>query len=111
MRIIHGTWIPDDAGEFVQRGAFYLWVETDAPPGTARRHADADHPRHLAHTALATFLTETLGLRESVPGALARALSKKYFLLPTATGRPLPSFELAPYVEEEVPLELSLIHI
>ncbi len=109
MRIIHGTWIPDDAGEFVQRGAFYLWVETDTPPGTPRRRADADHPRHLAHTALATFLTEMLGLRETVPGALARALFRKYFLLPTAAGKPLPSFELVPYVEEEVPLEYDLV--
>src|SRR4051794_13330712 len=109
MRIIHGTWIPDDTGEFVQRGAFYLWVETDAPPGTARRQADADHPRHLAHTALASFLAETLGLRETVPGSLAQALSRKYFLLPTAAGKPLPSVELAPYVEEEVPLEYDLV--
>lgn len=36
MQIIHGTWIPDEAGEFVQRGAFYVWVETDNPPRAAR---------------------------------------------------------------------------
>ena len=33
MHIIHGTWIPDDTHEFIQRGAFYLWVETDTPSG------------------------------------------------------------------------------
>ena len=108
MHIIHGTWIPDDEHEFVQNGAFYLWVETDAPPGTSRRHADGVHPRHLAQTALAAFLIEKLGLREPVPGALARTLRTKYFLLPTAKGKPSPSFELLRYVEEEEPIEFEL---
>ena len=26
MQIVHGTWIPDDTDEFVQRGGFYVWV-------------------------------------------------------------------------------------
>src|SRR2546425_542389 len=108
MHIIHGTWIPDDAHEFVQSGAFYLWVETDVPSGTSRRRADGIHPRHLAQTALATFLTEKLGLREPVPGALAHTLCMKYFLLPTAAGKPAPSFELLRYVDEEEPIEFDL---
>jgi SNF2 family DNA or RNA helicase len=109
MHIIHGTWIPDDTDEFTQRGAFYLWVETDMPAGTSRRRADTVHPRHLMHTALAQFLMEKLGLRESVPGALARTLCTKYFLVPTAAGEPLPSFELLRYVDEEVPTEFELV--
>ena len=31
MQIVHGTWIPEDTAAFVQRGAFYVWVETDTP--------------------------------------------------------------------------------
>ncbi|MDP9373471.1 MAG: ATP-dependent helicase, partial [Chloroflexota bacterium] len=108
MHMIHGTWIPDDSREFVQRGAFYLWVETDTPVGAARRGADTDHPRHLRHTALATFLLEKLGRREVAPGALARTLCTKHFVLPTAAGKPLPSFELLRYVEEEVPVAYEL---
>ena len=108
MHVIHGTWIPDDAHEFIESGAFYLWVETDTPPGTSRRSADGVHPRHLAHTALATFLMEKLGLQEPVPGALARTLCIKYFLLPTAAGKPSPSFELLRYVDEEEPIEFDL---
>ena len=108
MHVIHGTWIPNDAHEFVQSGAFYLWVETDTPTGTSRRRADAVHPRHLAHTALATFLMEKLGLREPVSGALARTLGTKYFLLPTAADKPSPSFELLRYVDEEEPVEFDL---
>src|SRR5687768_9705265 len=109
MHIVHGTWIPDDADGFVQRGGFYVWVETDAPLQTPRRGADVSHPRHLTRAALATFLSEKLGLRESVPSALVRSLCTKHFLLPTAAGRPLPSFELVPYVDEELPLEYELV--
>ena len=109
MHVIHGTWIPDDAHEFIQKGAFYLWVETDTPPGISRRHAGAVHPRHLAQSALATFLVEKLGLREFVSGALERTLSTKYFLLPTAAGKPSPSFELLRYVDEAEPMEFDLV--
>ncbi len=108
MHVIHGTWIPDDTNEFIQRGAFYLWVETDTPVGRPRSSADTVHPRHLAHTALATFLMEKLGLREPVSGALARTLCIKYFLLPTVAGKPSPSFELLRYVDEEEPMEFDL---
>ncbi len=108
MHIIHGTWIPEDSHAFIQSGAFYLWVETDTPTGTSRRRGDAVHPRHLVSTTLATFLTEKLGLRESMPGTLARTLSMKYFLLPTAKGKPSPSFELLRYADEEEPLEFDL---
>src|SRR3989454_4150317 len=108
MHVIHGTWIPDDTNEFIESGSFYLWVETDTPAGTSRRSADGVHPRHLAHTALATFLMEKLGLQEPVSGALARTLYIKYFLLPTAAGKPSPSFELLRYVDEEEPLEFDL---
>src|ERR1017187_3606943 len=108
MHVIHGTWIPEDAHEFIQNGAFYLWVETDTPLDTSQRHADAVHPRHLMHTALSTFLIEKLGLRELMSGALARSLDTKYFLLPTSAGKPSPSFELLRYVDEEEPIEFDL---
>src|SRR6266699_3967328 len=108
MHVIHGTWIPGDAHEFLQRGAFYLWVETDTPTAALPSHAGTVHPRHLAHTALATFLMEKLGLREPVSGALARTLGTKYFLLPTAADKPSPSFELLRYVDEEEPVEFDL---
>src|SRR5438105_1712669 len=101
MHIIHGTWIPDNTHEFIQRGAFYLWVETDTPQGTSRSRTSTVHPRHLAHTALTTFLMEKLGLRAPVSAALAPSLCVKYFLLPTAAGEPAPSFELLRYVDVE----------
>src|ERR1700741_2566209 len=104
MHSIHGTWIPDDTHDFVQRGAFYLWVETDTLQDVSRR--DSMHPRHLMHTALTTFLAEKLGLHESITSDLSgQALHTKCFLLPTVEGKPSPSFELLRYVEEEEPLE------
>src|SRR5215469_1813097 len=109
MHIIHGTWIPEDAHEFMQRGAFYLWVETDTSTGTSRRRADNVHPRHLAQSALAAFLVEKLGLREFVAGALERTLSTKYILLPSVAGKPAPSFELLRYVDEAEPMEFDLV--
>jgi len=105
MQVIHGAWIPEEADGFIQRGAFYLWVETDAPVAAqSRRHAatlDHLHPRHLTQTALATFLLEKLGLRETAPSALAHTLCTKYLLLPSAAGAPLPSYEMLRYVDEE----------
>ena len=109
MHVIHGTWIPEDVHEFIQRGAFYLWVETDTPTGTSRSRTGTVHPRHLAQSALATFLIEKLGLREPAPGALARTLSTKYFLLPTAAGKPAPCFELLRYVDAAEPIEFDLV--
>ena len=108
IALVHGTWIPDDIQAFVQSGAFYLWVETDAPSGTARRRGDGVHPRHLAHTALAAFLMEKLGLQEPFPGTLVRTLCTKYVLLPTVAGKPAPSFELLRYTDEEEPMEFDL---
>ncbi|HEY1354634.1 MAG TPA: DEAD/DEAH box helicase [Ktedonobacteraceae bacterium] len=108
MHIVHGTWIPDDSGAFIQQGAFYLWVEADTPQGSARRNGVAVHPRHLARETLVTFLTENLGLKESWPGTMLRTLETKYFLLPTVSGKPAPSFELLRYMEMEEPIAFDL---
>src|SRR5947209_791180 len=109
MHVIHGTWIPDDSPEFIQRGAFYLWVETDTIPDASWRPGDTIHPRHLAGTALTSFLMERLGLRDSLSGILESTFCWKYFLLPTVEGKPAPSFELLRYVDEETPTEFDLL--
>src|SRR5260370_7568168 len=108
MHVIYGTWIPADTHEFIQRGDFYLWVETDTPTGASQSRAGTVHPGHLGQSALSTFLTEKLGLREFAPDALARTMCTKYFLLPTAAGKPAPCFELLRYVDEEEPIEFDL---
>ena len=52
MHIVHGTWIPEPAGEYVQSDAFYLWVEMDTPTRPPRSRIANVHPRHLADAAL-----------------------------------------------------------
>ncbi|MFN0070048.1 MAG: DEAD/DEAH box helicase [Chloroflexota bacterium] len=108
MHIVHGTWIPDDIDDFVQRGALYVWVETDAPLRGARGRTSSLHPRQLAQAPLAKFLMDHLGVREFGQGTLARTLVTKHILIPTADEAPLPSFELMPYVDEDIPLEFKL---
>src|SRR6266542_6199525 len=107
MHIVHGTWIPEPAGEYVQSGAFYLWVETDTPTPRAHSRVAHVHPRHLANAALETFMAERLGLpRPPAPGGFS--LTTCSFLLPNAAGTPLPSFELLPYMEATAPAEFDL---
>ena len=114
MNIVHGTWIPDETDEFAQRGAFYLWVETDMPARTTRSRVKNGagtppaHPRQLTRAELEAFLLERLGLRHVPPDAMERAIADAYFLLPSAHGAPLPSVELARYVDEEAPDEFAL---
>ena len=109
MHVIHGTWIPDDDQEFAQNGAFYLWVETDTPARASKRRVDDSvHPRHLAGAALSTFLGEKLGIRDNYAGAVSRSFSDRYFLLPSAGGMPLPSFELSHYVDQDIPESFDL---
>ena len=109
MHVVHGTWIPDDTEEFVQSGGFYLWVETDSPLRAKRRSPNgAIHPRQLVDASLVTFLGEKLGIRDTYADTVSRALCRRFFLLPSADGAPLPSFELQRYVEEEVPDSFEL---
>src|SRR5689334_19470379 len=104
MHVVHGTWIPDDTPNFVQGGSFYVWVETDK----ASRLKGTIHPRHLSQKALITFLSEKLNVRPSIPAEAEANLCTKYFLLPTVGGKPVASFELLRYVEEEEPLTFEL---
>ncbi|GER86100.1 helicase [Dictyobacter vulcani] len=108
MHIIHGTWIPDASQEFIQGGAFYLWVETDKPLPAVKNSTAAVHPRHLTQEVLISFLSEKFGLQEPPSGTLTSKLCSQYFLLPTADGKPAASFELLRYVEEDEPLEFEL---
>jgi hypothetical protein len=103
MKVIHGTWIPNAAANFIQTGSFYLWVETYEPK--KRRHKNQlIHPGHLAQDELIAFLTQELGIKE--PAATLRdRISSKYFALPTANHQPIPSPELIKYLEIDLPAE------
>ncbi|NJN37552.1 MAG: DEAD/DEAH box helicase [Acaryochloridaceae cyanobacterium CSU_3_4] len=99
MKIIHGTWIPD-AEEFIQTGAFFLWVETTEPL-KKRKSAQTIHPYHLPSQDLESFLGNELGVKPGRP--LEQRIEPRFFLLPSSEQAPLPSLELARYLEQTLP--------
>lgn len=101
MQILHGTWIPQPATNFVQAGAFYLWVETEAK--SRRRLSSETHPCHLSEPDLVTVLTDELGLKSPDRRPFSASITPRTFLLPTVEGQPLPSLELSRYLEVETP--------
>ncbi|ARV57467.1 ATP-dependent helicase [Nostocales cyanobacterium HT-58-2] len=103
MKVIHGTWIPNPAADFIQPGSFYLWVETPELKKLRNKNQQI-HPRHLAQDELVAFLAQELGLKESA-ATLNERRSPKYFALPTANHQPLPSPEFIKYLEIEIPEE------
>jgi SNF2 family DNA or RNA helicase len=104
MYILHGTWIPDEAEHFIQGGQFYLWVEIDQP---LQRRSAGIHPGHLRQQQLAVFLNESLGIQPlRLRSSLEPEIVARYFLLPSTAKEPLPSWEMAQYLETAVPEKL-----
>ncbi|MEP0903881.1 DEAD/DEAH box helicase [Leptolyngbya subtilissima ST-M1] len=101
MQILHGTWIPQPATDFVQTGAFYLWVETGQK--SRRKLSPQAHPFHLPEPDLVPLLTDELGLKSLDRRPLADSITPPTFLLPTVDGEPLPSLELSRYLEIDIP--------
>ncbi|MEO0407893.1 MAG: DEAD/DEAH box helicase [Cyanobacteria bacterium P01_A01_bin.135] len=97
MQLLHGTWIPEATADFVQTGAFYLWVETDAKS----RRAKTYHPSHLRAADLIALLVNELGLKPPSGQTPAATCAPRCFLLPTTDNAPLPSLEMARYLEAE----------
>ncbi len=132
MKILHGTWIPNHSSDFIQSGNFYIWVETTdgKPTTTAKRKSTkkasepapeqlvSKHRSSLAEAELKAFLFNDLGIKDELlqePDAkYARSANQeqiifpKYFLLPTSNEQPLPSLELARYLEIELPETFDL---
>jgi SNF2 family DNA or RNA helicase len=108
MHILHGTWIPDapDPEEFFQNGCFCLWVETSEvaqvrPPRSSQAESPQIHPQHLAPEQLSEFLTSHLSFKATPQ--LQKSIFPQYFWLPTHEQQPLPSLELARYLETDLP--------
>jgi len=101
MKIIHGTWIPFAEADFIQNGAFYLWVETPIVKKRRSTH-QRTHPSHLSKTDLEAFLTHELGIAPAPYSKISDNISTQHFALPTANNQPLPSPELTRYLEAEI---------
>jgi SNF2 family DNA or RNA helicase len=105
MHIVHGTWIPEDRETFIQKGAFWLWVEK-LPESLPEKQKTPKHPYALSPKDLKEFLTkelqiETLDKRHD-PFAI------RYFFLPSHNKMPLPSPEAMRYAAFEEPEEFEL---
>ncbi|MFB2922624.1 DEAD/DEAH box helicase [Aerosakkonema funiforme] len=105
MKILHGTWIPQTSADFIQTGAFYLWVET--PSAKTHRSKKHIHPYHLTAADLEVFLRDEIGIAATAIDRISDRISPQYFALPTANNQPLPSPELAKYLETESDRELE----
>lgn len=101
MKVIHGTWIPDADSNYIQAGAFYLWVETSFSAKRIIKSQQQIHPAHLSKDKLGAFLNQELGIKDSV-ATIQQNISPRYFALPTANNRPIPSPELIRYLEVEI---------
>jgi SNF2 family DNA or RNA helicase len=108
MNILHGTWIPQPEGEFIQKGAFYFWVET-IEATKKRKIAQNSHPFQLFKDDLETFLAQVLEIKGELRSQpIAEQMTPQYFLLPSVENRPLPSLELARYLEQDIPETFDL---
>ena len=106
MKILHGTWIPDIHQDFIQSGGFYLWVET-TDRQIKGKVDHTTHPCHLLKKSLITCLTQELSIKPDLYHPLDNEIVPRFFLLPTADQQPLPSLELARYLEQEIPEQLE----
>jgi SNF2 family DNA or RNA helicase len=108
MNILHGTWIPQPTDNFIQRGTFYLWVETIATT-QKRKIPQNSHPFQLFKDDLEAFLAQTLGIKSELRShPISEQILPQYFLLPSQENRPLPSLELARYLEQDIPETFDL---
>jgi len=108
MKILHGAWIPQAEDGFMQKGTFYLWVET-SETSKKRTTAPNIHPCQLLNSDLEAFLSQKLGIKSEQRGhPAAEQISPQYFLLPSSGDRPLPSLELARYLEQDIPETFEL---
>ncbi len=57
MKVIHGIWTPHPKDSFIQKGQFYIWVETDEV--NSRKIKNQQHPQQLTEQACLDFLKTT----------------------------------------------------
>ena len=88
MKVIHGIWMPHPKAEFIQKGQFYIWVETDE---VKTRNSKNLHPQQLREQACLDFL-KTAFAYNLHPDDTAAQFQSVY--LPTVNDKPVPAPEL-----------------
>ncbi|OQW94074.1 MAG: ATP-dependent helicase [Beggiatoa sp. IS2] len=87
MNILHGIWIPEETTDFIQKGRFYLWVETDYVSKQKKSDQNENaHPCHLSGDKLSSFFKDCLNI-----GVTPNQLGTATLVLPTQSEKPLSS--------------------
>lgn len=88
MKVIHGIWIPHPKEDFIQKGQFYIWVETDEVKFRTNNNL---HPHQLREKVCLDFLKAafaySLNPFDPVP-------QLQNVFLPTVDNIPVPAPEL-----------------
>jgi len=88
MKIIHGLWVPNSKADFIQKGQFYLWIETDE---VKLKKSKTHHPQQLTKQDALGFLKSEFAYLLSSNDPQPQ-LETVY--LPTENNKPLASPEL-----------------
>jgi hypothetical protein len=113
IKVIHGTWIPRATNDYLQEGAFCLWVEKNVP-NRGQKHP-GEHPATLRKDQLETCLKEELGIQGTHHSSIIHGITPQYFTIPTFEVEnpkdriPVKSYELLKYSGEE-PLRHFSLH-
>jgi SNF2 family DNA or RNA helicase len=102
MKIVHGTWIPQNTDEFIQNGGFYLWVER-LPDTETQKIDDPIRLNPLTKKELEPFLIEELNIKNDLSYRISAHFYAKYFSMPSVAGEPLPSLEAMKYSGDDFP--------
>jgi len=93
-------WVPSPKKDFIQKGQFYLWVETDEVKPKKKSNL---HPQQLTERACLDFLNKTFAYNLNSHGSKPELQS---IYLPTVDDKPVPDPELiVGEVTEEVALQ------
>jgi len=105
MYVIHGTWIPEETNEYINKGKFSLWIETDEIK--SQQKFKNIHPSHLSKQKLNQFFTEVFQISSILKEQFKRNEELKYFILPSQKNIPLFSFELLRYQSKNIPSDFE----
>ncbi|MDH4129960.1 MAG: DEAD/DEAH box helicase, partial [Spirochaetota bacterium] len=103
MKVLHGTWIPNNEQAFIQKGAFYIWVEdvSEKYLTTKKKENHLIHKMALSDKDLSLFLKNNLGIKYSF-------IKSIYFLLPSIDKLPLYSYKAMKYLAIDPPIKYEL---
>ena len=88
MKVIHGFWTPLPKDGFIQKGQFYIWVETDE---VKIRKNKNQHPQQLREQACLDFLKTAFAYSLNLN---APSPQQQSVYLPTIVDKPVPDPEL-----------------